>query len=209
MKKTLKSIISVALALSFVLCSGAPAFAANTPESTPVSLETIDKNENNANIPEETDTVFAVDTPELPLIPLETGNMQESNTNVLEETDATFTSVDEIQPRGFSRSYSRNFKRNSSNVVDIVSDPNWDIWEDSEVTVKLTNVPEGGNNAKIRIKVYQSEDKEYSWEQVGGAYDLTLDDSHSWTIKKGYTFKVCGTWGQGPSGSYTFNVTLS
>ena len=113
------------------------------------------------------------------------------------------TNGESVMRRSFSRSYTKNLIL--AEPVVIVEDPNWDINNDSSVSVtfKSSEGPE-----RCIIGIYYKADNASEWT-LGTTEYVNLGDSTSCNIPEDYTFRVVAVSVQGSDGNATFQVTLS
>lgn len=132
-------------------------------------------------------------------IPVAAADATDFNCIVVAESD----SDNIISPRGFTRNY-KSYIDNSGSV-EIMSDPNWDIWNDTSVTVKFksTQGPE-----ELLVFVYYRAKNGDVWNIIEIDY-LQPGDVISCNIPQNYQFRVTASLIEGEPGNVTFQVSLS
>lgn len=126
--------------------------------------------------------------------------MVTSNGNLLPEDYAV---QDGIVPRGFTRSYEVFLTR--GDIVTVVEDPNWDIWNDTSVSVKFYS---SKGPSQCYVAVYYKEDSADEWT-FADAEILLIGETMSCDIPADYSFKVEAISQGGNNGNVTFEVSLS
>lgn len=105
--------------------------------------------------------------------------------------------------RGFKRDYTKYLEHNV--VTYIMEDSNWDIYNDTRVTVTFKS---NTGPSKVFLTIYHKEDDTNDWK-VGKSGFLYTGDAIACTIPRGNTFKVTATSYEGNNGTATFQVVLS
>lgn len=103
----------------------------------------------------------------------------------------------------FSREYTHYFSL--YNTVEVMSDPNWDILNDTVVTVSVT-ASEGPS--VLQVTIYYKEDDATTWTR-GDTGTLHVNESISCSIPEDYSIKVEATSLKGDNGNATLMVALS
>ena len=87
----------------------------------------------------------------------------------------------------------------------ILEDPNWDIWEDTHVTISMT---ESSGPTKCSVTVYHKEDSASGWIHAGTSTVVLGGSACSFTIPENHTFRVVARATAGNNGYATLQVSL-
>lgn len=123
-----------------------------------------------------------------------------TNDAVISDVEATET----VTPREFVRTYTDYYTINGSYVT-VVEDPNYDIFNDTRVTVALTDTQ---GPTKCSVTVYYKEDSANSWTYCGSGTVEVGGAACTFSIPENYTFKVIAKATAGYSGNATIQVSL-
>lgn len=118
-------------------------------------------------------------------------------------SDIVTISEETANARGFSRDYTNHYTLN--NTVEVMTDPNWDIWNDTSVTVTFK---ESEGPLVLHVTVYYKADNATAWTQ-GVTGTLRVGKSLTCSIPQDYTIKVEARSLQGNNGNATLKVALS
>ena len=110
-----------------------------------------------------------------------------------------------VTPRSFVRNYTDYYTVNGSYKV-VVEDPNWDIYNNTSVTVALTS-SQGPTKCSVII-YYKEDDETINW--TNGGYATIELGGAAWTfsIPQDYTFRVLVKAIEGNNGNATIQVSL-
>lgn len=122
----------------------------------------------------------------------------------IETVDTEIVSEETIMPREFVRTYEDYYTINGSYVT-VVDDPNWDIFDDTRVTVALTDTQ---GPTKCTVVLYYKEDSATSWTWGGSGTVVVGGAACTFSIPENYTFKVMAKATEGYSGNATIQVSL-
>ena len=120
-----------------------------------------------------------------------------------EVAKASMSSGDDVvSPMGFVREYNAYM---GSDSVEVMSDPNWDIFSDTSVTVtfKSTQGP-----SEVLVFIESRKNDEEAWYINTFDY-LELGDTLTCNIQENYEFRVTASRTEGDYGNVTFQVSLS
>lgn len=126
-----------------------------------------------------------------------------SATNGTPPTSAA-TNEGVVTPRGFVREYEQFYTIGVTLAV--MEDYNADFWQDDTVTVSFI---ETSGPTEFWVSIFYGEDGSSGFMTLGKQSTLSLNDSTTLTIPKGYTFAVSAKATDGESGYARFQVSLS
>lgn len=122
------------------------------------------------------------------------------------DTNAPVVAAEEtITPRGFVRNYT-DYYTVDGKYVDVVEDPNWDIFNNTSVTVALTS-SQGPTKCAVII-YYKEDDENISWTDGGYATIELGGTACTFSIPQDYTFRIMVKAIEGNDGNATIQVSL-